>query len=1102
MPRLLTAVGGPALGMCWELTGSHVLGREGDIAVDDAALSRTHLRLRARGHTVRCADAGSSNGSHLRKGRIRRRIGAAWIPLRRGAVLELGAGAYRLAGQPGPFRERRWGPDTLARMLVPLAMAAALVPFALGGPPWRWVMVVAPLAAVALLARSRESEILRSSHPAHVLLASGEGRAFHAEPVVPRELRVLRRPLGGTGWCVLGPRAEQQATWLAGFLAVHNDPDVLRVTSPWLTTLGAGLEVRFEERGSGPATGQAMVTWAKDRPPQWAIVLRPPAWAAAGTAWARSLQAGGPAARPPLAVHASVLPAAEVRRHWDRPRADLAVPLGESQDGPFVVDLVRVGPHALVAGMSGAGKSELLTTWLLELAQRNPPSLLQFILVDFKGGAAFNHLAPLPHCVGVLTDLDEGATRRALASLRAQLRRRKELVAAARCRDVTEYNARDGRSLPLLVVVIDEFRALALDHPELLEQFLHLAHQGRSLGVHLVAATQRPAGAVSPELRANMPLRLCLRVAEAADSLDVVAVPDAARLEPVPGRALVRGESLTRIQVSWSGDGTSVANRVAGLVAQWDGPPAAPPWCPPLPRVLPASLVRPGDIGLADEPDLLRQRPVALPDALLILGNPGSGRSTAAATVAAAALAQGDEVWLVTAQALPWTGRGAFGGILHPRETRLVGNLLRHLAHTDDRRRTLVFDDLELWVDAHDALHGEGTATGELAAFVRAARSGGTRVVAVTPPGMVHARWAAPLTRHLHLAGLDTATAMACGVPRTVAPDVCGPVAPGRGLLMPDGLLMQLARWDDPPPVPPGRAVRFVPLPARGEARPLPGRIVLGATSSGELSIEAAGDVVVVGPPGSGRSMTARLIHQQHPGSVFQDGEHEDVARPIVATATPGDLSASWSGVLARLRAAGTVLLLRPDLHPRLPGLDYAAELEPGSPGYAVLVHRGRASALRLATALASVVEEVVPAPAGEELPCARGRQRDQGGGGQSHHEGCEPTEHGSQCDHREDHEEMGGHEHPAGPGASFQERQRRGDQEGGHDDVVQVRPDAWAGGVPDDQVPDRDRREDHGHGDRDRGGQDHRAGTRSGHGASLVSERTPPRWPEDSSQV
>ncbi len=1016
MPRLLTAVDGPALGMCWELTGSHILGREGDIAVDDAALSRTHLRLRARGRKVRCADAGSSNGSRLHEGWLARPVGTAWTTLHRGAILEAGTGAYRLGGRPGPLRERRWGAETLARLLVPLAMAAALVPFAIGGPPVRWVMVAAPLAAVVLLARSREAEILRSSHPAHVLLASREGRAFHAGPVVPRELRMLRRPLGGTGWCILGPRAEQQAIWLAGYLAVHNDPDVLRVTSPWLTTTGAGVEVRFEEGGGGPTTGQAKVTWARDRPAQWAIVLRPPGWAAAGTAWAGSLQPGGPAARPPLAVRASGLAAAEVRRNWDRSTPGLAVPLGESQDGPFVIDLVRDGPHALVAGMSGAGKSELLTTWLLELAQRNPPSLLQFILVDFKGGAAFNHLAPLPHCVGVLTDLDESATRRALASLRAQLRRRKELVAAARCRDVTEYNAHESRSLPLLIVVIDEFRALALDHPELLEQFLHLAHQGRSLGVHLIAATQRPAGAVSPELRANMPLRFCLRVAEAADSLDVLAVPDAAHLEPVPGRALVRGESLTRIQVGWSGDGDTVASSVARLVSEWRGPSATPPWCPPLPRVLPASGLPPGIIGLADEPELLRQRPVALPDALLVLGNPGSGRSTTAVTVAAASLAQGDEVWLVTAQALPWSGHGAFGGVVHPRQTRLIGELLRHLARAGGSGRTLVLDDVELWIDAHDGLHGEGSAAGELAAFVRTARSSGTRVVATAPPGMVHARWAAPLTRHLHLAGLDPASALASGLPRSLAPDVCGPLMPGRGLLMPDGVTIQVATWERPPSPPPGNARRFQPLPPPGEVEPVPGRIVLGSTSSAAVSVAAEGDVVVVGPPGSGRSTTARLIHRQYPGSVLQDGELEDVSHPVVATATPGDLSASWSGVLARLRAASTVVLLRPDLHPRLPGAEHATELEPGTPGYGILVHRGRATALRLATALTSVVQEVVPAPAGEERPGARGRQRDQCDGGQSHREYRDPSENGGQGDHRQDDEEVGCHEHPTGP--------------------------------------------------------------------------------------
>lgn len=995
-PLVLTAVRGPALGLCWELTGTRVLGRAGDIAVDDVALSRHHLRLRARGRTVRCADAGSANGSYRRALGVRRRIGCTWTAVTRSTVLEAGSGAYRVTRRPGPLRERRWGADALARVLVPLAMAAAMVPFALGGPPWRWVLIAAPLAGAVLLLRGTTAEIMRSSHPAHVLLASREGRAFHAEPVVPRELRTMRRPLGGTGWCIPGEDAEQRAIWLAGFLAVHNDPDVLRVTSPWLTTYGSGLEVRFDPRGTGPTTGQAMVTWL--RTPQWAMVLRPPAWAAAGPAWARALARAREES--PAPVRAAVPGPGEIRRRWERSRADLAVPLGVDEDGPVVIDLAGDGPHALVAGMSGSGKSELLTTWLLELAQRNAPTLLHLILVDFKGGAAFNHLEALPHCVGVLTDLDAGSTTRALASLRAQLRVRKRRIAARGCREVQEFNRTAPDPLPLVLVVIDEFRALSLDHPELMEQFLHLANQGRSLGIHLIAATQRPAGAVGPDLRANMPLRICLRVAEAADSLDVLGVPDAARLDPVPGRGLVLRDGLRPLQVVWSGDGETVRHTVSTLAAAWDGPPATPLWCPPLPRLIPPTACDPTRLGLADEPDELRQRPVGLPAALLVLGHPRSGRSTTAARAAAVAAAEGDEVWLVTSD-------GSAAGV-DACNTRVVGRVLRHLS-VPGGDRTLVLDDVELWMDAHDALHGAGSAAAVLGEFIRTARATGTRVVVTAPPDLAHARWAAPLSTRLHLRGVDAASAVAAGVPRSLVTEVTGPLVPGRGVILPDGVVVQVAQA---PPGPTGSPPWV--LPAASEPAPRPGEVVLGTGAEGTCSVPATGDITIIGPPGTGRTSLARLVHDQYPGSALHDGESTEGHAPAVVTVTPGAFTgAAWSPALARLREAETIILLRPDLFPRIPGIDYSTELEPGSPGYGIVIHRGRAVALRLARSLAtpSVAGQ---ATVGDVGPGGRRRERPEDEERQSGGQGGEPRQQLSQADHREKHEEVSRDEHPA----------------------------------------------------------------------------------------
>ncbi|WP_199824735.1 FtsK/SpoIIIE domain-containing protein [Cellulomonas timonensis] len=280
-------------------------------------------------------------------------------------------------------------------------------------------------------------------------------------------------------------------------------------------------------------------------------------------------------------------PGAEhIARAWagDR-RSGLQATLGRDAAGPVRVDLVRDGPHALIAGTTGAGKSALLRTLVLSLALAHPPEQLAIALVDYKGGASFGPCADLPHVVGQVTDLDGHLALRALTGLRAELRRREHALAEAGCADLAELWERhvpgSGPSPPpRLLVVIDEFRALADEAPDFVPGLLRLAAQGRSLGMHLVLATQRPAGAVNADLRANIALRIALRVTDAAESLDVIDAPDAAHVPPDrPGRAVLRRGNgpLEHLQVAQTRAPGSTAP--VRLAPPWRAPasPTPPP---------------------------------------------------------------------------------------------------------------------------------------------------------------------------------------------------------------------------------------------------------------------------------------------------------------------------------------------------------------------------------------------------------------------------------------------------------------------------------------------------------------------------------------------
>ena len=252
-----------------------------------------------------------------------------------------------------------------------------------------------------------------------------------------------------------------------------------------------------------------------------------------------------------------------IAARWSIPRPyGLELAIGQSVEGPFALDLVEQGPHTLIGGTSGAGKSELLQTLVLSLAANYSPQKLNFLFVDYKGGASSAEFRDLPHTVGYVTNLSGRMSLRALTSLRAELQRRM-LLMEGRAKDLTEMlEVAPDEAPPSLVIVVDEFAALVKEIPDFVDGIVDIAQRGRSLGIHLVLATQRPTGVVNENILANTNLRIALRMLDPGESNNIINSRDAADI-PVPlrGRAYARTgpQTLVPFQTAWSGAPLSVA---------------------------------------------------------------------------------------------------------------------------------------------------------------------------------------------------------------------------------------------------------------------------------------------------------------------------------------------------------------------------------------------------------------------------------------------------------------------------------------------------------------------------------------------------------------
>lgn len=240
----------------------------------------------------------------------------------------------------------------------------------------------------------------------------------------------------------------------------------------------------------------------------------------------------------------------------------MSSPLGVSKSGVIELDLhdKAHGPHGLVAGTTGSGKSEILQTYILTMSTLFHPYEVAFVIIDFKGGGMVNQFKELPHLLGAITNIDGKEINRSLKSIKAELQKRQRLFADADVNHIDKYIKKYKAGevsipLPHLIIIVDEFAELKAEQPEFMKELISAARIGRSLGVHLILATQKPSGQVNEQIWSNSRFKLCLKVQSQEDSNEVLKSPLAAEIKE-PGRAYLQvgnNEVFELFQSAYSG---------------------------------------------------------------------------------------------------------------------------------------------------------------------------------------------------------------------------------------------------------------------------------------------------------------------------------------------------------------------------------------------------------------------------------------------------------------------------------------------------------------------------------------------------------------------
>lgn len=935
----IAVVHGPHAGMVLPASAA-ALGRA-DLP-DDQFVSWQHLRLRQLRGALRVRDVGSVNGLWLRCGGCfwRRRRRLVWYPRAR---IRIGTTVLQLRRLPRQLQvPQPHAGGLLLQSLYVLLPLVAMAGFLLTDQGWSMMLISAPMLGLMMLRSypsSRGASPGRLPDPATLALACamvGEHkpntknylrawpgiRRFHATRIRPDE-RIT----------ITGPNAQITGRWLCAQLLATAQAQVQPVSG--------GAHLLWDE-----GQNQAWLMWATTKPATRCI-RAPRRVAEISDSWWRqiftlftpaTLQATQERQGPACIALASLLDleagptfASQLQDPQDPQSAagsaqsdlselrptQLRACLGVGDCGQAWVDLVADGPHALVVGTTGAGKSELLTSWLLQLAWAHSPSALQLILVDYKGGTCLGPLKRLPHCVDLLTDLEPAATARAIEAISAQLRRREQILRESNCKDITEYEQLRHHQpslapLARMLVVVDEFATLAATQEELLEHLLRLAAQGRSLGMHLILATQHPHGALSTSITANAALRVCLRMLDASEGAPLLGHGDLPDLPRAPG-FLCLSTQRGHFRCPYAGTAQESAVWIDACVKAAQAlPPCQSPWLTPPPanltftqaqQLLAAHGAPAPAKGLATSLASNRQNLALalcdLPEQLAygafnwdsttplgIFGTSASGRSAALRQLANSASQAGLVTHVISADLnqLPLPSAALAGSQLdtfHPCE---ILRLTQLALEGRLRDQLLLIDDLDCVGEAIDTVLGLGEGRDVLEKLVNASRRGLFALALAGDLANAPMRWCANISQRLYLGVCSDALADQAGLKRSQqAPNQVGagvltlashwcpaqillaPALPASGANLPASVADFPASASDLPVNPSDTttalaAAPVVALPENVSTCP-PWALGLGGDQAQPWCPQLSQGLVIIGPAGSGRSTALARVY-------------------------------------------------------------------------------------------------------------------------------------------------------------------------------------------------------------------------------------------------